>query len=571
VRILGVLVFLTAATVRNRVKAQLRRLRRPRYLVATGFGLLYLWFFFGRRLEVGAPEALGPGGRSTLVLGGAALWGSWLLSLWIFGRKRPALAFTEAEIQFLFPAPVTRRALLLYKMGRSFLLVGLSALITTVLFGARLSGSFWFFLVGAWAALGLHSLHEMGVQLGRGRLLSRGARGGAALAAGVCAVVLAVGLVAHLALPRPLPPAEAAALVAWGREVLAGPVGWVLVLTRAPLELALSPDLPHFLRWLPLSVGLGALHVAWILRSDTGFEEASVEEAARRARMLELRRAGAVASRPDVPRSSTALSVRGRPEWALVWKNLLATRRLMGGRLWGVALPLGLALAVSGMWLGASGARGGLPTGLAMSLAGAAGLVSLLGPGMLRSDFRGDHVHMELLRTLPLSGAQVVVGQLAAPWLLLLAAQWGFLLCAAVAASVGAVRGDAVGALAVTLAAGAGVGFVLPGVTLMQLLVQNAVVLLLPGWADVGAERARGLEAFGQRLLLFAGSLLVLLLAFIPAALAGGLVGALGVQVMGAAALPLGGLVAAAVLMGEAAAAVLLLGRVFDDYDVSSA
>ncbi len=569
-RILRVLTFLTAATVKNRVRAQLGRLKRPRYIFATAFALLYLWFFFGRRVEFGEGPLTLQGEARVLVVGAAsAVWFLVLWSMWAFGRKRPALAFTEPEIQLLFPAPVSRRALLLYKMGRSLLLVLFTALVMTVLFGARLSGSFAFFLAGAWAGLGLHALHEMTAQLGRGSLVMRKARGWAVLVGALAAALVGMAFTVWWSAPGPLPEGGPSEWAAWARGALEGPLGALLFLPSAPVELALAPDLGHFLRWLPVSLGLGALHVFWILRSDVAFEEASVEEAEKRAKVMEVRRGGRKPA-AERPRRSSMLPAKGRPEWALAWKNVLAARRVVAPRLWPLALPLVAMLALFGVVLAKDGAPGGIATGLAVALAGAAGLVALMGPAILRSDFRSDHAHMDLLRAMPLSGAQVVVGELAGAWALLALLQWGLLLVSA-AFAVGAAQVARAPEVGVTALAGAVAAVVvLPCVTLMQLLVQNAAVLLLPGWADTGVERARGLEAFGQRLLLFVGSVLVMGVAFLPAGLLAAVVGGFGWFVMGALALPLAGLAAAAVLVAEALVAVWALGRVFDGYDVSA-
>ena len=46
---------------------------------------------------------------------------------WLFGSPHAALAFTGPEVQFLFPAPVRRWMLVLYKIGRAQLSLILSA------------------------------------------------------------------------------------------------------------------------------------------------------------------------------------------------------------------------------------------------------------------------------------------------------------------------------------------------------------------------------------------------------------------------------------------------------------
>jgi len=104
-------------------------------------------------------------------------------------------------------------------------------------------------------------------------------------------------------------------------------------------------------------------------------------------------------------------------------------------------------------------------------------------------------------------------------------------------------------------------------------LVQNAAVLLFPAWIGVGRDRAVGLEATGQRILMTAGSMIVLVVALVPAGLAGGITG-LGAHAAGLTTLwtlPLGSLVGSGVVGFEGALAVHFLGGVFDRIDPAAA
>jgi hypothetical protein len=110
----------------------------------------------------------------------------------------------------------------------------------------------------------------------------------------------------------------------------------------------------------------------------------------------------------------------------------------------------------------------------------------------------------------------------------------------------------------------------LPAISLTGLFVQNAAVVLFPAWvsADAG-ERARGLEAMGQRLLTLVGSLVVTLAGLVPAALVAMLVAVPLWPVLEAWALPVAALAAAGVLAGEVWLGVGALGRAFERLDVS--
>jgi len=62
---------------------------------------------------------------------GALLLGVIVLFAWLVPGERAALTFTEAEVAFLFPAPVTRRTLVHFKLVRSQLRIFFSALLLT--------------------------------------------------------------------------------------------------------------------------------------------------------------------------------------------------------------------------------------------------------------------------------------------------------------------------------------------------------------------------------------------------------------------------------------------------------
>jgi hypothetical protein len=61
---------------------------------------------------------------AALLLVSAARW-------WIFGADRGTLAFASAEVQFLFPAPVSRRALIHTKLVRTQIAILLNTVIFT--------------------------------------------------------------------------------------------------------------------------------------------------------------------------------------------------------------------------------------------------------------------------------------------------------------------------------------------------------------------------------------------------------------------------------------------------------
>ena len=116
--VLGAYAYLTRTSARNRVRRGLRQLRSPRYVVALLFAVAYFGFILfnpgqGSRGTFGGalvPEMATLGALALLAL---VTW--W----WAIGSDASALAFTPAELQFLFPAPVTRRQLVQFKLVRA--------------------------------------------------------------------------------------------------------------------------------------------------------------------------------------------------------------------------------------------------------------------------------------------------------------------------------------------------------------------------------------------------------------------------------------------------------------------
>src|SRR5256714_11190254 len=137
---IGALIYLQVQSIKNRLRMRLRRLKKPKYLVGAVVGAAYFYFFFFRNLFTGRRDvAAGTADAAppeTLLmfesLGALALF-AMVLSAWIFPHERAALVFTEAEIAFLFPAPVTRRTLIHFKLVRSQIAILFTTLLLTLI------------------------------------------------------------------------------------------------------------------------------------------------------------------------------------------------------------------------------------------------------------------------------------------------------------------------------------------------------------------------------------------------------------------------------------------------------
>jgi ABC-2 type transport system permease protein len=561
-------VFLWVASTRNRVLHQLRRLRQPKYLAGAVVGALYVYSLVLRRLSYLEPQGdVPPLARlfGQFMLMTAAL--GMILSAWALGPDRPSLTFSETEVQQLFTAPVSRRQLLHFKLVRGLVGAVMGALFATLFVSRVINPQPLFFLPGASIALATVSLHVTAASFVRTRLAGWGRWGSVArwalLLVGSALLVGAAlaGLSAH---PFPAEARTSVELQAWAVSFLDSPALWP---ARALVALPLAEDGATFARRLPLGLGLLGLHYVWVMRSAVPFEEAAVGRAEERAR---LREQGARRGTRVAPLRAGAtlfrLSPRGRPEVAIVWKNLVAGRRLGGvGRLV-VAGLLGGGVAAVASGEAPGELLGHLRVFLGPLCGGLAVMLCVFGPTALRMDLRMDLPRLEQLRALPLTGRQVVAAELAAPALLIAAAQVGLVLVALAGTVWQGGAGQELG-----LAMGLGAVWVLPAVSLGGLFVQNAAVVLFPAWLPPEGERVRGLEAMGQRLLTLVGTLVVLLVGMLPAAFVAAVVGFALYQLadLGVWALPFAGFSAGAVLVAEVALGVVGLGHAFDQLDVS--
>jgi hypothetical protein len=569
IRIFGYLAWRSA---RNRIARQLRHLRSPRYLAALLLGLAYIWFMVvGQRSGAAAGEMPDP--RTVELVGAIALigvvaWG------WIFGVERRVLAFSPAEVTFLFSGPVSRRGLIQFKLLHSQILILFNAVLwTLILSRERFGASAWLRVISIWVLLTTLSLHRLGASFVRTSLSEHGRLG--ARHRIVSLTVLALVLIALTwsiadALPVIIanrgedPRAFLAAL----QDAASKPLPSALTYPfRALVRPLAAHDGADWARTLGPALLLLALHYVWVVRSDSAFEETAAEVSLQRARALAARRQHSSAPFAAPRRTSPPLlrlAPLGWPAGAILWKNLVAatrTRRVRNGV---------IALAAAGIIVAVLSFE---PEGTLAEIAGWlaaswAGITIVIGPQWVRNDLRGDLLKLDLLRSYPLRGWSVVIAEAAASTLILTAIQLS-LLTIAYLAFLGnqSMTPDLTERTLLLLAA----VVYLPGVNLLGMLIQNAAALLYPAWVRLGSGRPGGVEALGQNLLMMVAymTLLALLLA-LPVALAGGSFLLLRPLVNEWAALPATAL-ALGTMAFEAALVVEWLGGVFERTDPATA
>jgi hypothetical protein len=318
--------------------------------------------------------------------------------------------------------------------------------------------------------------------------------------------------------------------------------------------IALAPALLIFL-----------FHYLWVIFSDVAFEEASVEASQKLATRIAAVRSGnwqAAGKNQKAQRAWFRLAPAGPALTALMWKNLIGIRQVFSARLWIVIVIVCVALFAG---FGGSAHAKNLSVMAAIIIAIALGYSMLLGPQILRLDFRRDLPMADILKTFPLRGWQIALGEILAPVAVLAGFQWFLLLIGS-----GLVFFLPGGKTSLCLAIASGAVFVLPVLDFLLLLIPNAAVLLFPSWIQTGKDSPRGIEATGQRLIFAVGQLLALLLALLPGALVFCAVYFPLKIILGPAApVPFASLAAAAVLALEAGCGVRLLGKLFEQFDVA--
>jgi hypothetical protein len=244
-----------------------------------------------------------------------------------------------------------------------------------------------------------------------------------------------------------------------------------------------------------------------------------------------------------------------------VWKAAMQTLRTVDARVVIRLTALTAILAAAGALRGSSGGLVGAAGGFATI---SAVLAVLLGPQMIRMDVRDDLQHLELLKTWPVPSSAVVRGELV----------WPAVLISTVAVSLMAVALALSGSTFPHVHAGERIAYglaamaVAPGLVLAQLAVQNAAALIFPAWVPLGNQRARGLDAMGQRIITLGGAWLVLVVLALPGALAGGTIWFAFRPWLGAFAFVPAACVCAVVLLVEALLATEALGPAYERLDV---
>jgi hypothetical protein len=574
---IGAFLFLLSRSFANRTRARIKRLKQPKYLIGAIFGLLYLYgYFFQFLFARGRPGNNAFGGAGVVIESlGAVILFLLVLSAWIFPHERIALVFSEAEIAFLFPAPVNRRSLIHYKLLKSQLAIFFTVLLLTLITGRLFTSSHaWMRVLGWWVILSTLNLHFLGASFARTMLLDRGISNWFRRA---LVLLLLAALTVFTALwtwrtITPPPLGNIANWTAW-RDYLQGllaapPLSYLLYPFRILLHPYLANSTFEFAKALLLPLGIIALHYAWVVRSNVAFEEASLEVSRRFAEKIAAARSGrALDGKPKKgSRAPFTLAPTGFAPLAFLWKNLISVQATFRGR---TLLLVLIPLVVMAVMMGNVGKHGGMFLATASVVTLMCYVWSLfIGAQFLRCDFRRDLAAMDVLKLFPLRGWQVVGGELLAPLVILTVVQWLLLILLAVLTAFGGATAS-LPKLPLTWIAAAGI--LTPFWNGLALLIPNAAVLLFPGWFQTRADTPQGIEVTGQRLLVLFGQMIVIGATIVPAAAAFAL-GFFPLQMAGIEVLaPFAGCAGAVVVLAsEIALGIWLVGKLFDRFDLAA-
>ncbi|HEX7153468.1 MAG TPA: putative ABC exporter domain-containing protein [Thermoanaerobaculia bacterium] len=531
-------LFVTTRSWINRLVWRAKQLKNPRYLVSALFAIAYFGFIFFR------PG--GPGRRADMmgripedVLSLLPL--VFMLLAWL-SPGRAALEFSEGEQQFLFSGPLSRAQILLYKLLRAqpqvLLTVGILSLF-------RFPNGYG---VGLWLVANTLNIYMTFVALARPRLRSAGFH------------PLVQGLLG----------AAIGGVLTWvfwtdfkGGGGLDLPASRVILFIPSLFAKALiGASAPLY--WLPVAaIGLVAFFAAAKLRVP--FEElatnASQATAALRTKM-QSRGAGTTVSVRRFPPLFRLRDDAG-PELAILWKNLIASMRIASPWLLLIGVLFGALLVQSFVMT----SEAALTTISIMAIAGCV-MFPLIGAAIFQQDFRLDVTRLDLLKSWPVRGDRLVMGELAAPLAIVSVVEIGMLIVTGIILTN--ATGSKFGEIASPVTFLVALLFAIP-VCAAQLVLRNAVPLYFPAWILRSKEDQRGLVMSGQRLLGLFLNLVFLGLVLAPA----GLLAALGFFVasrfaVGAPLYAMAVTPAVALLSAEVWLGVKLLAAQFDNIEVST-
>jgi hypothetical protein len=344
-------------------------------------------------------------------------------------------------------------------------------------------------------------------------------------------------------------------------------LSWLLLPARFVVAPLLAVDSLSFLLAIGPALLIYMAHYAWVLRSEVAFEEASIAKAQKRAARLSAMRAGnwRLGNSERKARSAPfTLSKTARPEIAFLWKNILSSAEYVRPR----TAVIAAAIIVAGS-IAAASADLDVARNVAAFMAMICAAYTLaFAPMIARQDLRLDLPNADVLKTYPLRGWQIVLGEWLAPVTIITVLLWLLLLVTALNLNADELPWLTPG---LRVVAAVGAALVAPFLCALMVLLLNAATVLFPAWVQMGGGRSGGIDVFGQRILFVGALFVVLALALLPAFIAAG-VTFFVVQLLGGVVLATAAAVimVLAILGTEIAVGTRWLGGRFERFDLSA-
>jgi Putative ABC exporter len=565
-------LYIMWCSAKNRLHRRLRRLREPRYLIGGLVGAAYLFFaLYGRtrpRRATSVPPAGARRAQNAIAsfaaaapaLGGLALLVAAAVS-WLMPFGSGLLEFTPAETALLFPAPVSRRHLLFYRLMRSQWAVFFGALVMSLAYPiatipARIRG-----LLAVWLILMTAHVFFTGVTLSRPQVVRRLA-GSQPLARFMIIAIFAALAVVLGSIGRHI----------WEQPVLNLRDAYRVVSTVASTGAAHLVLLPFialvrplfadgwvdFLKTIPAALVIYGGTIAWVLRADEAFG-AMTEE------LTDAHAHRSTSKRPSYQARNVGwtLALTGRDETPFVWKGALQTFRVVDRR---VLLRVGVMIGWLTMVVALFGRARGLAQALGLLATFGAIFASVIGPQILRVDLRQDLQHLEVLKTWPVRAAAVVRGEMLWPATVITILAW---VCGVVGIFLSAAAFSE-STLSLRIAGGLAGMILAPAVIAAQFTIHNTAALLFPAWVPLGMGRPRGVDAMGQRLFMLGATWLMLIFVVAPGAMAGGILWFAFRRLVGWWILIPAALVCTSIIAIEVLMATEALGPAYERLDLTS-
>ncbi|MFO0980150.1 MAG: putative ABC exporter domain-containing protein [Planctomycetota bacterium] len=386
-----------------------------------------------------------------------------MLLLILITTSKGTLYFKPAEIQFLFPAPVSRRQLLLFHVLTRLRVHVLSAIWMSIFLAPR-AHCFYAVPVAVFLFLAFLQLTTQAGGLLLAALDERVAKQVRRLYLPAVLGLVAVLLVAMRAQLREADLATVARALADSPMVQA--LAWI---TRPFLEAFLARSVADLALWSCVSLAILVVIFGALMLVDVAYTEDALAQAKRVQQALKRMRTGGAFTATGPGKSR--LRVPALPRWhgagPLAWRQLQEIARNLGG-----VLRIGLIMAI---WIAAPligrGAQGAhSPEGFEFIWV-PLGLVVVMTPLLsanITFDFRRDLDRMAFLKSLPLSAAAIAAGQILP--MVVLFSLWEVVGVTAIACISGTVPAQL--ALALVL--------LIPALNWVVMALDNLIFLLLP-------------------------------------------------------------------------------------------